>query len=667
MGRTWVRGTRSNALRLLACALLSIVPVVVLGVVMNGTYRTEARHRGLAEGRSEAGLVARTAIEPLLEGHDLSSSLTTGEEARLQREVGQAVADREVLRLRLRDLGGHVVFSSDAAGNRSPVDDEALDASSGAVVARLTTLNADDHSNDPNDPAVVEVYEQLRAGQPEHPVGVLEVYLPYAPIRADIAAGLNGLHHDLIDGLAVLYVVLLAISFATSRGLRRQVKANAFLATHDALTDLPNRMLFQQRAHDAVATATEQHPVAIGVVDLDRFKDVNDSLGHNSGDQLLIALAQRLAAEVRPGDTIARLGGDEFGLILRGATDPMASFSGLRDTIESEVEVSGLPLSIGASIGFVVAPGDGTAADELIQRADVAMYVAKAEHEGVVRYSTIHDQHDAANLTLVGELRRAIDANELVLHFQPKISVGDRQVEAVESLVRWQHPVHGLLGPDRFVPLAEQTDLIEKLTDWVLASSLDELNELARIAPDVSVAVNVSARSLNRADFPERVLQALADHHASPHRLILEITETALLTNPVKAARALAQLSHSGIRISIDDFGKGQTSLGYLPTLPIHELKIDKDFVTDMLEDASHAAIVRSVIDLGHNLGLRVVAEGVETAAALQELRMAGCDVAQGFLIARPMPPDHLRAWIAKSIESTRGTGALASLAASRS
>ena len=224
------------------------------------------------------------------------------------------------------------------------------------------------------------------------------------------------------------------------------------------------------------------------------------------------------------------------------------------------------------------------------------MYVAKAEHEGVVRYSPIHDQHDAANLTLVGELRRAIDANELVLHFQPKISVGDRQVEAVESLVRWQHPAHGLLGPDRFVPLAEQTDLIEKLTDWVLASSLDELNELARIAPEVSVAVNVSARSLNRVDFPERVLQALADHHASAHRLILEITETALLTNPVKATRALAELSHAGVRISIDDFGKGQTSLGYLPTLPIHELKIDKDFVTDMLEER----VARGDRPLGH-------------------------------------------------------------------
>ena len=537
MGRTWVRGTRSNALRLLACAMLSIVPVVVLGLVMDGTYRTEARHRGLAEGRSEAGLVARTAIEPLLEGHDLSSNLTAGEETRLQREVGRAVADREVLRLRLRDLGGHVVFSSDAEGMHSPVDDEAVDASKGTIVARLTTLNADDHSKDPDDPAVVEVYEQLRAGQPQHPVGVLEVYLPYAPIKADIAAGLNGLHHDLIDGLAVLYIVLLAISFATSRGLRRQVKANAFLATHDALTDLPNRMLFQQRAHDAVATATEQHPVVISVVDLDRFKDVNDSLGHNSGDQLLIALAERLAAEVRPGDTIARLGGDEFGLILRGATDPMASLCGLRDTIESEVEVNGLPLSIGASIGFVVAPGDGAAADELIQRADVAMYVAKAEHEGVVRYSPIHDQHDAANLTLVGELRRAIDANELVLHFQPKISVGDRQVEAVESLVRWQHPVHGLLGPDRFVPLAEQTDLIEKLTDWVLASSLDEptpagRHRARRLRCRQRVGPEPRPRRLPRAG----PASARRPPGLSAHRLILEITETALLTDPVKAA-----------------------------------------------------------------------------------------------------------------------------------
>ncbi len=516
-------------------------------------------------------------------------------------------------------------------------------------MSRLTALNTDVNDTGSKGVEVVEVYRQLRAGVPVRPVGTLEVYLPYAPIGRDVVAGLHALYRDLIIGLALLYGVLLALSLSVSRGLRRQVKANVFLANHDSLTDLPNRSLFLQRAQIAVAAATPNQPTAIAIVDLDRFKEVNDTLGHQSGDLLLTALADRLAAKMRPDDTVARLGGDEFGVILRATTDPIASLTRVREILEGEVEVRGLALSIGASIGFIVAPEDGTNTDELVQQADVAMYVAKAAHEGVVRYTRADDHYDAANLTLVGELRRAIDAGELVLHYQPKIDLADGHLGAVEALVRWQHPTHGLLGPDRFVPLAEQTDLIENLTDWVLDSALGALSDLDPIAPDVAVAVNVSARSLTRTDFPQRVLQALASHRVFAHRLIIEITETALLVDPVKATRALTELHRSGVSISIDDFGQGQTSLGHLPTLPIHELKIDKLFVTDMLDDPSHAAIVRSVIDLGHNLAMRVVAEGIETNATLDALQQAGCDVGQGFVIARPMPVKTLREWITNS------------------
>ena len=654
MGRSRFRGTRSNAARIFGCALLSVVPVVVLGFVLATSYRTEARRRGVAEGRSEAELVARTAVEPELEGHPLSEKLTGTEQHALKRVVARAVSQGDVARFRLRDLEGRVVFSGDGSGLTGEVEDEALDAAGGQSVALITRLNTD--ANDTGVPGVevVEVYQQLRAGSPARPVGVLELYLPYAPISHDVSAGLHALYRDLIVGLALLYGVLLAISLAMSRGLRRQVRVNAFLANHDSLTALPNRTLFLRRAAAAVeAAAAEDRPAAIAIVDLDRFKEVNDTLGHHSGDELLTALAERLAAHMRPEDTVARLGGDEFGLVLRGSSDPVAALFRVRDTLEGEVEIGGVPLSIGASIGFVLAPDDGTDVDELVQRADVAMYVAKASHDGVIRYEPAHDHYDAANLTLVGELRRAIDDGELVLHFQPKIELDDGKLEAVEALVRWQHPTLGLVQPDRFVPLAEQTDLIEKLTDWVLGAALAALSELDVRAPHAAVSVNISARSLTRADLPQRVVQALVDSGVAAERLILEITETALLTDPVRAARALAELERFGVRISIDDFGKGHTSLGHLPTLPIHELKIDKQFVTDMLDNPAHAAIVHSVIDLGHNLSLRVVAEGVENDETLRALRRAGCDVAQGYVIARPMPVERLREWLAETATAT--------------
>jgi diguanylate cyclase len=313
--------------------------------------------------------------------------------------------------------------------------------------------------------------------------------------------------------------------------------------------------------------------------------------------------------------------------------------------IELEASISGLPLSIEASVGFVVAPEDGTDADELLQRADIAMYVAKVGRAGVVRYDPSQNNYDAANLGLIVELRRAIAEDELVLHYQPKTNLDDGRVEAIEALVRWEHPTLGLLPPGRFVPLAEQTDIIFDLTTWVLNRALEDLH---RIPEDIAVAVNISARSLSRGDFADSVVEALDRHHVPASRLIIEVTETALLTDPERAAAILRVLSQHGVRISIDDFGSGQTSLGYLSTLPVDELKIDRSFVSDMLESPAHKAIVRSIVDLGHNLSLRVVGEGVETSGVLTSLRSVGCDEAQGYLLARPMAFATLIAWLDK-------------------
>ncbi len=629
-------------------AAILLVPVLLLGLLLGASYRAEARQRGLAEGRSEALLVAETAVEPALDGQPLSDGISLQEKADLQRLVRHVIRNDDILRLRLRDLSGQVVFSDDGSGFGQKPEDEALDAARGTVVERLTALNSDDNDKGATGPESVEIYVPLTAGDHNQRVGVLELYLPYAPISADVNAGLHSLYLYLALGLAALYLVLFAISISVSQRLRTEVRLNRFLAEHDALTDLPNRSLFHRRAERAIKRALRRKErVTLAIIDLDRFKEINDALGHQNGDRLLVELAKRLEANMRPRDMIARLGGDEFGVILTGDAHPETVLGQLRDLIELEVEISGLPVSIESSIGFAVAPEDGLDVDELMQRADVAMYLAKSEHAGVARYDRSLDNYDAANLGLIAELRRAIAEDELVLHYQPKARVSDGRIDALEALVRWQHPTLGLLPPDRFIPLAEPTDLIERLTEWVLARAITDIRDLGPNMEHVAVAVNVSARSLSRPDFAERVIDTLDILGVDHHRLIVEITETALLVDPPRAAAVLAELATAGVSVSIDDFGVGQTSLGYLSSLPLEELKIDRSFVADITTNGAHMAIVRSIVDLGHNLGFRVVAEGVETDEVLGALSETQCDLAQGFLIARPMTLARLIAWSA--------------------
>jgi diguanylate cyclase (GGDEF)-like protein len=630
-------------------ALASLIPVLALGLVLATSFRAESNVRALSEARSQAHLIAQTTIEPLLPG-PLVGGITAAERAGLRRLTAEVIGRGDVLRLRLRDLRGRVVFSDDNSGFNGPPDDEALAAAHGSSRALLTHLNSDINDVGATGTATVEVYLPLADRTGRHRVGVLEIYLPYAPISRDVASGLHRLYLELGVGLLVLYLALSAITVSVSGVLRREAALNAFLAEHDALTELPNRSLFRRRAASAIATAERGgQSAAMAIVDLDRFKDVNDTLGHHSGDRLLTEIASRLSAHMRPGDMVARLGGDEFGLIVRDLQDAEPVLWRLLEVIDREVEISGLPVSVQASIGFVSAPADGTDVDELLQRADVAMYAAKAHHAGVLRYDASLDHYQAGSLALVSELRRGIDNGELRLHYQPQVSPGERSLRAVEALVRWEHPDQGLLMPDRFLPLAEQTDVIEKLTTWVLRTALAELPTLAPREQELRVAVNVSARTIGRPSFATEVIAVLNELDLPGRRLTIEVTETALMADPQRAASVLSRLAEAGVGISLDDFGRGQTSLGYLSALPLDELKIDRGFVTDMLDSPTHAAIVRSILELGHNLGLRVVAEGVETEEVLESLTEAGCDVIQGFLLARPMPPAALTAWLQDS------------------
>jgi diguanylate cyclase len=345
-----------------------------------------------------------------------------------------------------------------------------------------------------------------------------------------------------------------------------------------------------------------------------------------------------------------RLGGDEFGVLLGNVGEPEEILNRLREVIEHEVDISGVPLTVEASIGYVVAPEHGVDADELLQLADVAMYVAKRNQAGLVRFDQSQNHYDAANLALVAELRHAIDSDQLVLHYQPKVSLGSPGVRAVEALVRWQHPAHGLLYPDRFIPMAEQTGLIDKLTEWVVVRAASDLASLGSECHDLTVAVNVSARNLTHVRFAQQVVQAVDAVGVAADRIYIEITETALMTDPGRAAVVLQELHRAGFRISIDDFGTGQSSLGYLSSLPVDEMKIDMSFIADMTRNRGHSAIVQSIVELGHNLGFQVVGEGVETDEIQAALAATGCDLAQGYLFARPMPLEQLENWFSQRL-----------------
>jgi diguanylate cyclase (GGDEF)-like protein/PAS domain S-box-containing protein len=432
--------------------------------------------------------------------------------------------------------------------------------------------------------------------------------------------------------------------------LRCQAELNEHQAMHDALTGLPNRTLFRDRIVQAILAAQRDgDSVAVMMIDLDRFKEVNDSLGHDAGDMLLQEVARRLEGSLRASDTIARLGGDEFGVLLPRQCNPedvRRVIERISATLALPVVLDELPLAIEGSLGVAMYPEHGTNVDTLLQRADMAMYTAKDGSSAYAFFDERAEHYDPNRLTLVGELRRAIDERELMLYYQPKATVASGEIASVEALLRWQHPTRGLVLPNDFIPVAQQTSLIRPLTLYVVDEALRQCREWLDDGLQLSIAVNLSIRNLLDMEFPEQVAALLAKWNVDPRFLELEITESTMLSDPIRTTRVLERLSAMGIRLSIDDFGTGYSSLSYLSRLPVDEIKIDRSFVTNMTINAGDAIIVRSTIDLGRNLGLEVVAEGVETAECWDELSSLGCTAAQGYFLSRPLPAAELGAWL---------------------
>ena len=388
---------------------------------------------------------------------------------------------------------------------------------------------------------------------------------------------------------------------------------------------------------------------ALLLLDLDHFKDVNDVLGHDIGDELLRQVAARFQTAVREEDLLARLGGDEFALLVASSRGPGAGLEVARrlvSTLDREFMIEGVPIHVEASAGIARYPIDGVDATALLRCADSAMYAAKEFSTELELFDSARDDHSPRRLKRLGELRQALSRDELVVHFQPKVELETGSVAGVEALVRWQHPVDGLLGPFEFIPLAEQTGLIKGITTYVLQHALEQLRSWHQAGHDLSVAVNISARSLLDENFPDEIAALLAASGTDSGWLELEITEGTIMADPVRATAILQRLHTLGVRLSLDDFGTGYSSLSRLRDLPIDEIKIDRAFVTEIETNDRDVAIMRSTIELGHNLGCSVVAEGLESAGAMARVKSLGCDTAQGFHIARPLTAEALLEWL---------------------
>jgi diguanylate cyclase (GGDEF)-like protein len=461
-----------------------------------------------------------------------------------------------------------------------------------------------------------------------------------------------------------LCLLLLLPMIAVYRGGREAVM-NEHRATHDLLTGLPNRVLFTDRIDQGVKLAQREGcPCAVLFMDLDHFKEINDTLGHNHGDLVLRTLGPRLREVLRESDTVARLGGDEFGILLPDASPAQASHVAAKilEALKQPLRAEGLTLQIGASMGIAAYPTHGDDVKTLLQHADVAMFAAKENRNGYEVYSGDRDTQSAERVMLASDLRNAVDSGTFVLEHQPLVDIQTRSVIGVEALARWIHEERGPVSPAEFIPIAEQIGVIKPLTKRLLGQAIGEWRSWQWDGADLLLAVNISARHLMSRDFVQEIEDLLDEFGMDPANLKLEITETTIMADPYHAEDVVRSMSALGVKVAIDDFGTGYSSLAYLRRLSVDELKIDRTFVSDMCRSDSSAVIVRSIIQLAHNLGLRVVAEGVEDEQTMQALHDLGCDMAQGYFVSRPLAPERVVPWLAGFSEECLGARTARSL-----
>ena len=599
---------------------LALAAAAILLVVRH--FDTVQAERGAT---AQARVLARTVLRESLQASDFERP---GQDRRAELDslFADRVLDEGVLLAALVAADGTIAYSTDHRLIGTRISDRShLDEARNGIVR--------------GDVASVADRKSLRTYAPvavPGGTGVVVIHQDYAPIARAANATFLPVAGIFEAVLILLFVALVPILRRVTLRIRRQMEEIQRRADYDELTGLPNRTLFRRRVEAALAAGNMDAVVLL--LDVDHFKEVNDALGHELGDELLRGIGERLAA-LCEDETVARLGGDEFAVLLpHGSAELAEAFAArIHEALEQPFELGGFSLEVAASVGIAVFGEHGEDADALLQHADVAMYLAKGAHAGTAVYSAEQDTNDAERLALAGELRRAIEQEELVVHYQPKADLQTGRIVGVEALVRWIHPERGFIPPDAFIPIAERTGLIKPLSRYVLRTAIDQCAAWAAEGLDLHVAVNLTIPDLLDLELPDRIAAMLADARVPADRLELEVTESTILADPFRVRHVIDRLNELGIGFAIDDFGTGYSSLAYLKQLPVQTIKIDRSFVMDMIESESDAAIVRSTIDLARNLGLRVVAEGVETEAMWDKLREQGATLAQGYLISKPV------------------------------
>ena len=625
--RRWGLTATFAAVSLLAMAAVGILLVVAIG--------KQAREYALDEAVRTAEAYVSAGVLDVA-----STDALTGQDVLLAQDRKQisdlAAPDDDLLALRLWTADSQLVYGSDSQDGRFP-DGIRLDQ---ALTGQPAPRVVDDLGSDGRvQGRALSVYLPLRDEQSGEPVGAAEVVLDYTETEAAVTSAVRIVALLVVAGLGLLWLLLFRTVSNASRRLRSHATENARLALLDPLTALPNRRLLAERIDRAVTAATRsEHSMALLLLDVDGFKEVNDTLGHDFGDKLLIEVASRVRAVARQTDTVARLGGDEFAILMpyvNDVEDASALARRVLGVFGDAFSLGGMTLHVDSSIGVALLPDHAEDQMTLMRHADVAMYAAKRAKLGYAVYSQAGDHHSAQRLTLMGDLRQALTADDqLALHYQPKIDLRTGRVAGLEALLRWNHPEAGGVSPADFIPLAEQTGMVSDLTQWVLEQAVQQLAiwESDGACFPLDLAVNLSARNLHETELSARVRQLLQDSRVSPACLELEITESAIPADAGRAQDAMAELSALGVRLAVDDFGIGNTSISQLRSIPLRTLKIDRSFIAPITSDAGSIVLARAIIDLAHEFGLITVAEGVEDIETATILRGLGCDLAQGFL-----------------------------------
>jgi diguanylate cyclase (GGDEF)-like protein len=628
-------------------AAISLLAVVAIGLLSFVVVERVVQRQATAEAARAAELLSGF-VGNHLPPDVFAAGLSAVERPQFDRAAAQADGGAGLLSMRLYGPGGRVVYDSagDFEGQLLPVVGHLAGAYEGKTEADVETAG-NDHPAGAGE--LLEVYTPVRLGGGQRVDGALEVYLSYDATRARAEEAVRRVALVLAGGLALLWLLMWQLSRRVSRRLQLAAAHSEHQARQDPLTGLPNRRMLLDEAQRALDVGG----AALLLLDLNRFKDVNDALGHNAGDALLQQVGPHLAGLLPTGGTLARLGGDEFGLLLPGVIDgdqALLVAAAVAKAFERPFLLGEVVVEMEASIGVAVAAEQAADALALLQHADVAMYAAKQDHRGVAAYEPEAGVSTLARMELLADLRRALAAeDQLRLDYQPVVRLGTGAVEGVEALLRWTHPQRGEVAPADFVPLAERTGLVRPLTRHVLDLALSQCRAWLDDGLRLSVAVNLSARNLAEPDLPAAVGAALSRHQVPAELVVLEITESAVIDDAERAEDVVRRLVALGVSVSLDDFGTGYSSMATLMRLPLGSLKVDRSFVAGLshTDTDTGAVITTATVRMAHELGLEVVAEGVETQAQLERLRELGCDFAQGFLLSRPLPAAQVAAFAA--------------------